>query len=111
MKVQWQVTKERRAALSEAVSVARVCTECAGGATSGIFALYLGFVPPVRAKTPLSNHHAHCIKEIFHFWWAIVQLKYDSPGLMRVQKSHTYSIFVFRVSGDLNSLLLQFRNR
>jgi hypothetical protein len=28
--------KVRRAASSEAVSVARVCAECAGGATSGI---------------------------------------------------------------------------
>ena len=59
----------------------------------------------------LSHHHAHCIKEIFHFWWAIMQLKYNSPGLTRIQKSHTYSILVFRVSGDLDSLLLQFGNR
>ena len=67
--------------------------------------------PESRPLASLSHHHAHCIKEIFHFWWAIMQLKYDSPGLTRIQKSHTYSILVFRVSGDLDSLLLQFGNR
>ena len=45
-----------------------------------------------RPLASLSHHHAHCIKEIFHFWWAIMQLKYDSPGLTWIQKSHTYSI-------------------
>jgi hypothetical protein len=40
-----------------------------------------------------------------------MQLKYDSPRLTRIKKSHAPSILVFRVSGELNSLLLQFRNR
>ena len=40
-----------------------------------------------RPLASLSHHHAHCIKEIFHFWWAIMQLKYNSPGLTESRKA------------------------
>ena len=63
---------------------------------------------PVRG---LPYHHAHCIKEILHFWWAIMQLKHDSARLMRIKKSHADPVLIFRVSGDPNSLLFQFLNR
>jgi hypothetical protein len=32
-----------------------------------------------------SHHHAHCIKEVFHFWWAIMQLKYDGTEGASIQ--------------------------
>src|SRR5450759_3041260 len=58
-----------------------------------------------------AHHHPDCVKYIFHFWRAVMQLEYDAPSLARIKESHANAVLVLRLSDDFNSLLLHLGKR
>ena len=58
-----------------------------------------------------AHHYPHCVKEIFHFGRAVMQLEYNTPSLVRIKESHPNAIFILRPSDDFNSLIIHLGDR